>query len=48
MISLLLFFMLNVAAIPIIIILYIVLSVIKNKINPVHLPPFGEGGENNK
>ena len=46
--SLLLFFILNVAAIPIIIILYIVLSVINNKINPVHLPPFGENNENKK
>lgn len=47
-VSLMLFFILNVAAIPIIVILYIVLSVINNQINPVHLPPFGEGGENNK
>ena len=47
-ISLLLFFILNVAAIPIIVILYIVLSVINNQINPVHLPPFGESNENKK
>ncbi len=38
-ISLLLFFILNVAAIPIIIILYIVLSVINNQLNPTQKEP---------
>lgn len=46
--SLLLFFVLNVTAIPIIIILYIVLSFINNSINPTHLPPFEKGELNPK
>lgn len=48
LISLLLFFVLNVAAFPIIIILYIVLSIINNQLNPVHLPPFSERNQNKK